>query len=120
MIMVGTLAPILALWVLKERRYRKEQTRQIRVNSVPVGLLSIEQERLVSLLNALFNSDLTLDAESIRNTMNDPKYGVEHIDWVLLDNKIYDISNLTHPGGKFIIKAVKGLLFLLLYPSSCI
>ena len=31
-----------------------------------------------------------------------------NLNWVLFNNDVYDITNLNHPGGQFILEAVKG------------
>lgn len=31
------------------------------------------------------------------------------LDWVIMKNKVYDLSHIIHPGGNFMFKLVRGL-----------
>lgn len=67
------------------------------------------QQKLVTLLNSIYSfHESSPNLLSIRSALEDPKHGVHYINWVLIDNKIFDLTTLNHPGGNFIIKAVKG------------
>lgn len=103
-------------WFIRERKHRLQRIGKRELMDNNKSSLSERQQKLVHLLNTLYASEEKLaDISAIATFLENPKYGVNDLTWVLLDNKIYDLTEFNHPGGNFIIKAVKGAFELSIF-----
>ena len=109
-ILTGVYVLIAIIWVLRERRYRIELVMKNNMTTVePQKMATDLQKRLVKLLNQVCESKVkSPGSEDIATILDRLDEDIKSINWVLLDDKIYDITNLKHPGGDFIINAIRG------------
>ena len=104
------LTPITFFWFIKERQHRRQILRQKELGKeTKKDKITSKQHKLVALLNSLYHSDDKLaDISAVATFLSNPEYGVNDVVWVMLDHKIYDLTHFNHPGGNFIVQAVKG------------